>query len=152
MIDFKLDMRSYNDLFTKLDVLGKKTATKVMKKALRDAAKIQRKATKGNIASMFKKRSGDLFRSVIVRAAKTKQRGVFGIRVMLDTRKYPNLVKFTKDGTRHFYPAVLEYGSRFVTGRHFMRRAFESSAGAMKAKIVEITKAGIEAAAKRKAG
>ena len=90
-------------------------------------------------------------RSITVRAARKRRRGVIDIRVLFDTRRFPQLIKTTKTGRAYFYPAVVEYGSarRNVPPRPFMRPAWEARKHLVYALVKRLIRLGIEEEARR---
>lgn len=125
-----------------LDQLGKKEADKVIRKALRLGAKDMLAATK-RLAPVD---TGLLKKSLTVRALKRK-RGRIGFRI--GYKNVEQIATVTKEGTRHFYPAVVEYGSSKQTPHPFMRPAFDQNKEASKKIISAEVRTGITEAAKR---
>jgi len=118
-----------------LDKLETKTSSKIMKKAMRDGAKVILRATKARAPVD----TGYMKKALTVRAARKRKRGVASFNVMFNTTKYPNLITNTvrartgkrgrklRGSKRFFYPAIVEFGYAGVASDAFMRPAFDST-------------------------
>ena len=109
-----------------LDVMEAKVAKKITKRAMREGAKVVLRQAKANAPVD----TGNMKRSMTVRAAAKRKRGEASFNVMFNTKKYPDLVTTTADGKRYFYPTVVEYGTSTRPGNGFMRRAWDSQKAA----------------------
>lgn len=94
---------------------------KVLSRSIRDGMKYMA----GRLKAASPVETGVMRSTVKVRVAKKKKRGEIKIQAQLgpDSR----LVKFTRTGERHFYPAVVEYGApkRGRAGQFWMKATFD---------------------------
>ena len=125
--------------------LPKKVEGKILRTAMRNGTKLVAAATKAAAPVD----TGLLQRSFAVRALKRKK-GRVGNRITI--KNVDKIVTVSKEGKRHFYPAVIEYGTKNRPARPFMRPAFESSAQAAENQIANELGDGITRAATIRAG
>ncbi len=139
-----------------LNDIGKAASTKVVRKALKEGSKSMLNTTR-NMAPVD---SGLMKKSLTVLALKSKP-GRVGFRIgfknvqqIVERSTFgrgigPRRQHANKKQKRHFYPAVVEYGTKTKPAKPFMRPAFQrNKEGAMKI-INEELRIGITEAAKR---
>lgn len=123
-MSFDMTIKGADELDRKLSQMEPKIAKKHMAKALRAGAKLVLQATRARVPVL----TGALKQSLAVRVGKRKRgRKEQSIQVLIDTKKVPELVTIGKDGKRYFYPAAIEYGTRRMAAKPFMRPAFDAS-------------------------
>ncbi len=140
--------------------LEKKMERKIVRQAVRAGAKI----AQAEIKTSAPEKSGVLKRSVTVRARKKRRRGEFSMNVLLDTRKYPQLVSYSTGsrsslkthkltGKRYFYPAALEYGTTKnpnIKTKGWMRKAWDRKKRTALAMVLRKMRSGIEREAQKR--
>ena len=130
------------EIMRKLEALTGTQAKAVLRKGLREGAKVFLQQIRSNVVSMFSgakisKRTGKhntrigMFRKIMrkaltVRAGKKRRRGFISFRVIFNTDKYPELFDDTSEGKRYFIPTLLEYGHGGAKPIPFMRSAFDA--------------------------
>lgn len=92
---------------------------KVLRRAMRNAAQPIAKQAKANV----RRKSGDLSKSIKVRAKKRNKRGIVGVSVA--TSKDDNLFKGNQ-----FYGAFQEFGTSTIAGDGAIRSAFDHCSAA----------------------
>lgn len=117
-------------ILARLRALPPKTQRKVVRPALRAAAKV----IHGEARQLVPVLSGKLMRSLKVRAQK-RRRGSIGVNVQ--TGK-----KFFRGPT--FYGGFVEYGTKKMEGRHFMQDAFRRTAAGQREATMQAIARGIE--------
>ncbi len=146
-----IQLSGINDIIRALRKLSDKVEKKIARKAVRAGTKL--------IAAEIKTRApqdtGILKRSVSVRAARRRRRGVISMNAIFNMRKYPQLVSFSAgsrtnlssrkfEGKRYFYPAALEYGTSKMKARPFVRPAWDSKKNQALAVVLGGIREGIE--------
>lgn len=119
------------ELEKKLMSFEPKLARKVIRKALREAAKPVLAAAKANVPVD----EGDLKKSLKVKALKKRKKGTYTIQVA------------TSDGWfkgDQFYGAFLEFGTSKMAARPFIRPAYDSQEGVAGKIIMQHLRKGIE--------
>ena len=114
------------ELERKLSTLEKKTAKKIIRKAVRAGTKIIHNAVKENALSMVGGKMGSLLKkNVIVRAWKKQRRGGYGVGVSL-RKDVPEFVSISAAGKKSYIPAAIEYGHDNAAALPFMRKAYDA--------------------------
>lgn len=98
----------------------------VQKKALRPALRKGAKITLEKAKQLCPAKSGKLRKSLKVRAIKRNRKGI-GVVVITGTRQELGI----KPDDKSYYPFSLEYGTKNMSARPFMRPATESTRGAV---------------------
>lgn len=121
-----LEIRGLEHIKARLDQLEKKDARKICQSAFRSAMKPVAKSAKANAPKV----SGQLSKSLKVRSLR-RSRKRFGVTVSMKSKDFPD----------QYYGSFVEYGTKKMVGRHFLKQAFDSNAdiaaGAACAKILE---------------
>lgn len=99
--------------------MGRRAGGKVLRTAARDGAKV----IKRQVAEMVPMKTGKLKRTLRVRKFRTKQRNTVVIGVMTGKRVKLGI----KEGAKYYYPAAVEYGTKYRQARPFMRPALRRS-------------------------
>ena len=132
---FSVSVQGGKELERKLRTLEPKIAKKYLRKVLRAGGKLMLQHARANVPVG---ETGNLRRSLTLWAMSRKGRShELGISVGPSSRKVPQLVSYSKGsssdistrkmtGERYYYPAAVEYGTRHVAPRPFMRKAFDS--------------------------
>ena len=108
--------------------LETKASKKIIRKAVRDTAKVVQKEMKTNAKSIVGGMMGRLIaRHIKVRAQKKQKRGSFGVNVWIDPKANDEFVHITKDGRRHYIPTAIEWGHGQAKEISFMRRAWDKT-------------------------
>ena len=135
------------ELDRKLQLLGKNAANKLMKKGLKAGAQLIAKEVKKKAPVL----TGTLKKSIKVKTSKKKRgKKEIGFNVGFDTKKYPQLVAYAKGassslktkkttGKRYFYPAAIEYGTKNMEPKPFIRPAFNHTKGDAVRAIIKTT-------------
>lgn len=119
--------------------IEKKLAVKIVRTALRDAAKVFRQAQKANARSIVGGQTGQkIARNIIIRKAKLRaKRYVYGIDSFINPKE-TSFVGVTGSNKRYYIPSAIEYGHAFpgrgggrnppkdVPAMPYMRPAFET--------------------------
>ena len=145
MADASMRLEGASDLERKLKRLEAKVAKKIVRRAVRDGAKVIMAETKARCPVD----TGRLKRSFAIRASKGK-RSFFGVAVFPSVKKEPDLVSHSKDGTRQYYPAVVEYGTSRRAARPFMRPAFDATKYKAAQKTIDVMNREIQAEARKR--
>lgn len=103
----------------RLNRLELKTGRKIVRRALRDAAKIHASAAKAEAPVD----TGATKAGIRVRAVTGLRRGNFGVMSRTGTREEMGIPSDSK----WYYPAIVEYGTPTTPANPFMRRAFEQN-------------------------
>jgi len=150
------------ELERKLKALERKTAKKVVRKAVRKSLAPVLKAGKANAKTMIGGEMGPLIaRHLALRAFKKQRRGSYAMTCRIKTGKEGTPAEFvhiTKEGKRYFIPAAIEYGHALpgrggakhkdVAAIPFMRTASDAELPKAKNLMKVELKKGIEAVAK----
>ena len=123
------------DIDRKLRALGPKVANRVVRRALRNAAKMVRAEVQANAPEG---EARDLVRSVKVRAGK-RSRNKISMQVGYDKSNFTN---------PKFVPAFVEYGTSRQPAQGFMRRAYEGKQDAARRQVEAEIRRGVEEAAR----
>lgn len=118
------------ELFARLRQLPPKVQRKVVRPALRAAAKVIHAEAK----QLVPVRSGALQKSLKVRAQKRKRDSI-GVNVQTGEKFFRGPV---------FYGGFVEYGTRKMQGRHFMQSAFDRTSRAQTETMLRAIAAGVE--------
>lgn len=144
------------EIEAKLVSLEKKVAKSIVRKAVRAGAKPIHVTAKANALNAVGGTMGSkISRALAVRAFRRQRRGQYGVNVIF--KDDPMLIHITKDGTRQYIPAAIEYGHAFpgrggknapkdVPARPYMRPAFDSKKGEAERAVRRELLAGIERA------
>lgn len=133
-------LEGVKEMNANLDILGKEIATKIGRKANRDAAKafaVHLKPLVPNRPGVQKKRGqdyGDLRDN---------------IRVKLERARQATTITYAVSLGKGFWGRFLEYGTRNMAARPFMRAAFDSYVSTVLDKQIEGMRTGIARAAKK---
>lgn len=114
------EFHGFKSLQKELRELPKKVEGQILRKVMRTATK----TVAAHVAGTAPVDTGLLARSITTRALKRKK-GRVGFRVAI--KNVNKIVTVTKEGKRHFYPAVLEYGTSKQAAHPFIRPAFEAT-------------------------
>tara|TARA_Y100000310_G_scaffold160622_1_gene160387 strand:- start:1662 stop:2135 length:474 start_codon:yes stop_codon:yes gene_type:complete len=131
MIDMMLEGAA--ELEKTLLRLEKKTAKKVVRKAVRAGAKPTLTTAKNNAASMVGGKMGALIKkNIVIKAYKKQRSGSFALAVRMRSG-VAEFIHITADGERYYIPMAIEYGhalpgaggskSKDVVAVPFMRNA-----------------------------
>lgn len=140
MLTAKVEGGEKQKLIKRLESLQRKIAGKILRQALRAGAKVFQAAYQAN----YPRRSGRTARKLTVRAGKRSRKGP-SYRVLF--RDPDELVTTTAKGTKHFPPAVIEYGTATREALAPGRRAFDEKHHEAQRVVAQAMKAGIAAAA-----
>jgi HK97 gp10 family phage protein len=113
-----------------LQELEKNVAKKVIRQAMRKAMKPVKQQVEANAPRV----TGKLAGNVKIKAIK-KSRTKIGIRVQIGAKEFTG---------ETFYGAFLEYGTKDIPAKGFMRQAFDSAKEEAKGIAIEEIKKGIE--------
>lgn len=133
---FKID--GMDDLVKMMNKL-ERVPQKVVTKAARAGATIPLKAARKNAPED----TGELKKGIVLKAERRTKIGKKVYDIMMDPAKNDLFVKYTKDGTRYYYPASQEYGfmtadGRYIPGYRYLRNAMTNNVQAIEAKVVEV--------------
>lgn len=102
-----------------LKLLPMKVQKKIIRPAIRDGLKL----VKAEMEVQVPRDTGLTGRNIKIKAVKKRKVGRIAMLVQVSA-KAPGLVKTTKAGKRHFYPADEEYGNRDHPPNPFGRRSY----------------------------
>lgn len=154
-----VEVLGLEELKKSLHLLSKTGAKRAIRKAMRAGTNKMLAATKENAPVD----TGLMKKSLVVRALKRK-RGRIGFRIgfknvhellaksnntTVEEEAKAKLSSHIKGKKRHFYPAVVEYGSQNHEPNPFMRSAFERHKDESKRTITEVAHREIEAEMKK---
>ncbi|GBF73213.1 hypothetical protein PA598K_01498 [Paenibacillus sp. 598K] len=118
--------------------LGKVPQT-IVTQAARAGATIPLRASKANAPED----TGDLKSGIIMKKERRTKIGKAVYDIMMDPAKNDIFVKTTKDGTRYYYPASMEYGfmtvdGGYVPGYRFLRRGLVENVTRIESRVIEV--------------
>ncbi len=158
MSDFRLE--GFKGLDKKLSALPRKVAKKIVRTAIREAAKVTLKKVKSNANSMIGGNMGALIaKNAKVIVFKHQRKGSYGVQIGMK----PNVPQFDywpvgasssltsrrTTGKKSYIPAALEYGHGNARPIPFIRSAFAATKGRAVRKMASELKQGIEREAKK---
>lgn len=132
MADAILDVKGDKELIAALRGLEPKLLKKAFRRTFRVLGKIAADATRANVPV----KTGALKRSVKVRAVKRTRKGTVGV----------NVISGGKLAGAEYYGHFVEYGTKKMAARRFMRHAYESKVAEMRAVGLEMLKVEVEQA------
>ena len=146
------ELEGHKKLDRKLAKLPATLANKITRKALRDGSKIVLAKAKLNARSMVGGKLGKTLSKLMT--IKAGKRSRTRIRMSAFFKQDESLVRLTKNGKRHYLPAIAEYGfkhtsGKVIPGKKFFRKAFDSTKGKMLRVIGKTMGDGIIEALKR---
>jgi hypothetical protein len=132
------------ELEAKLLSLERKVGKAIVRKAVRNGAKVMLPVAKSNANSIGGGEMGAIIsRALQVRAMKKQRPGQYAVKIQHSEKYNDQLVHITKDGRRHYIPNAIEYGHaapgdaggvKIVEERPYIRPAFDTTkAGATNA-------------------
>jgi HK97 gp10 family phage protein len=123
----------------RLKTLPLRVQTKIVRQSIRKGLKILATEVKANVPI----HTGITQKNVQVRAVKKRKRGQIELEVKIGG-KDDRLYKTEADGTKVFYPAIVEY-------KHnpFMRRAFDAKAEMARQVTIQSLRDGVEIEARK---
>jgi len=109
----KMKITGLNELEQKLKKIEKIEAKKIIRKAVREAQKIDLAASKDNAKSMVGGEMGNKIASALkIKAVNKQRKGSYALQVAIDPTQAEEFVHNTKGGTRYYIPTAIEYGHR----------------------------------------
>jgi len=123
---FEVELTGFDELEKKLLKLETKTSKKIVRKAIRDAAKILLKQMKVNAKTMVGGNMGNLIaKHLKTKAPKRQRRGEFALNVGTESKANELFVHITKAGKRHFIPSAIEFGHGNAKPIPYMKDAWD---------------------------
>lgn len=153
------------ELDAKLSALDRKVSTAIVRKALRDGAKVIRDVTK----TVVPVETGQTLKALKVRSGRSRKKGRVRMKVQIGEGDYVGDTfyasflemgyKHRRHGKQHTTTGKFigklskaELGARVeVKGKHFMERGFKMSQAGALATVVSVIEEGIQTAARGKA-
>lgn len=118
---FTISLEGEKELIRKFETLEPKVARKVVRQAVRKGGKTLLQATKAKVPVD----TGKLKKFIKLRSEKNKRKsGRIGVRVWPPLREDLDI----DPSDRHYYPAVVEFGSQTVPARSYLRAALNENA------------------------
>jgi HK97 gp10 family phage protein len=125
-----LKLDGEKQLLKRLEGLEKKVGKKIIRKAVRAAAKPTLTAAKANARSMVGGDMGNkLAKALVLRKTKKQRRGSFSMNVRVDASKAEDLKETSAAGRVNFVPAAIEFGHGSAAAIPFMLSAAASTQG-----------------------
>ena len=144
-----IELKGFTELERKLAGLEPKIAKKVMKKSLREGAKIVQRKARINANSKVGGKMGELIAKFIKIRTWTRPRRFYkGVSLEVSATGDDFFVDYGQRG-RNYIPAAIEYGHDNVAPISFMRSAWDSTKRAVLIKTERELKTGIEEVAKK---
>lgn len=138
------------ELDDNLRFLGEQVARRIGRKSLQGGAVYVEQA----IAKRIPHDEGTMEAALETRMARKSRhtrRDTITVQTGIDGKRHPELITTTeKTGTRHFYPAIVEYGTVERKAYPFMRPAWDAVKDLVLKMIMRHLKTGIESAVRRK--
>ena len=141
MVDPVVKLIGDKRLARKFKNMEPKLQKKILRSSLRKAARPIQQAAKQNVPVQ----SGDLRRSIKIRAAKRSRRTRNQVGIRISTNSGDNLFQ-----GQTFYGGFLEFGTSRIAPVAFMKRAFDETRGQVMAIMREETKTAIREASRRR--
>ena len=151
-MDYSINVTGAKELEAALGGFERKVSQKVVGKALRTGANIIKDKQRSNAPAMVGgDMGGQLAKAIKVKAGKPRRYSHL-FRVWIDP-KTEGLVVTSKDGTRNYIPAAIEYGhaapddakgTKVVAAIPFMRDGYDSKKNLSKRAVEIALKLGIE--------
>lgn len=144
------EIEGMRELERALKELGKVPQT-VATKSARAGGTIARNAARENAPVD----EGNLKAGIIMKQERRVKRGKSVYDIMMDPAKNELYERYTKDGTRYYYPASMEYGfmtvdGRYVPGYRFLRRALTENVVRIEKRVMEVAIQAAEKALKKR--
>lgn len=135
---FEVELTGFDELEKKLLKLERKTSKKIVRKAIRNAARILLKEMKSNAKTMVGGNMGKLIaRHLKTRAVKKQRRGEFALNVGTDPKQNELFIDITKKGKRNFIPSAIEFGHGNAKPIPFMTSAWDKKKKSVLQKLLK---------------
>ncbi|MBN1807187.1 MAG: HK97 gp10 family phage protein [Sedimentisphaerales bacterium] len=144
-----IKVEGVKELEKKLKELEPKVGRKIVRQALHAGAKVIQKAQKESAKNIVGGNLGsEIARNIVVRAIKMRTKNRYGVAALINPKE-ESFIYYTKDDTRYYIPAAVEYGhtnedGTYVCSMPFMRLAFDAEKENAANVIISELKKGIE--------